>query len=147
VPIRICTIGFTRKSAERFFTLLKEARVERLIDTRLNNVSQLAGFAKRDDLAYFTRAICGIDYVHEPLLAPTQELLDAFKKQKGDWTDYERQFNALIAGRRIEQALAPALLHNGCLLCSEDTPEHCHRRLVVDYLSTHWPDVTVEHLV
>lgn len=147
MAVKIYTIGFTKKSAEKFFTLLREAGVDRLIDTRLNNVSQLAGFAKRDDLRYFLREICGIEYIHEPLLAPTQEMLDAFKKQKGDWADYEVQFLELIKQRRIEDTVSPELLNNSCLLCSEDTPEHCHRRLVVEYLSEKWPDVSVEHLI
>lgn len=145
--IRICTIGFTKKSAETFFTLLKEAGVKRLIDTRLNNVSQLAGFAKRDDLRYFLQEIGGIEYRHEPLLAPTQELLDGFKKAKGTWQDYERQFLALITSRQIESVFTPELLDDACLLCSEDTPEHCHRRLVVEYLADKWQSVTIEHLV
>ncbi len=147
MAVKVFTIGFTKKSAETFFTLLKHAGVRRLIDTRLNNVSQLAGFAKRDDLAYFLRAICGIEYLHERLLAPTQEMLDEFKKRKGDWSVYERQFRALLIERRIEDALLPELLNDSCLLCSEETPEHCHRRLVVEYLAEKWPDVTVEHLL
>lgn len=147
MAVKIFTIGFTKKSARRFFTLLKESGVRRLIDTRLNNVSQLAGFAKRDDLEYFAKAICGIDYLHELLLAPNQDMLDTYKKQKGDWAIYEREFMALLAERQIESKLSPDLLHDSCLLCSEDTPEHCHRRLVVEYLSEKWPDVTVEHLI
>ena len=147
MAVRICTIGFTKKSAETFFTLLKEAGVRRLIDTRLNNVSQLAGFAKRDDLEYFLRTICGIEYLHARLLAPNQEMLDDFKKRKGDWAVYERQFLDLLAERRIEEALSPKVLNHSCLLCSEETPEHCHRRLVVEYLAEKWHDVSVEHLV
>jgi uncharacterized protein (DUF488 family) len=118
-----------------------------LIDVRLNNVSQLAGFAKRADLQYFLRELCGADYVHETLLAPTQELLDAYKKNKGSWADYERGFLALMAERKIEERLdrdlfaAPA-----ALLCSEPTAEHCHRRLVTDYLQSHWEDFQVTHL-
>ncbi len=147
MAVKIFTIGFTRKSAETFFTLIREAGVSRLIDTRLNNVSQLAGFAKRDDLRYFLESICSVDYRHERLLAPTQEMLDGFKKQKGDWSAYERQFLDLMADRRIDKVFSPDLLDNSCLLCSEETPEHCHRRLVVEYLSEKWPDVTVEHLI
>ena len=145
--IRICTIGFTKKSAERFFTMLKEAGVRRLIDTRLNNISQLAGFAKRDDLRFFLKEIGGIEYLHEPLLAPSQDMLDAFKKEKGDWSVYEEQFLTLMAERRIADVLSPDLLNDSCLLCSEDTPEHCHRRLVVEYLSERWQYVSVEHLI
>jgi len=108
-PITLFTIGFTKKSAERFFTALQNAGVARVLDVRLHNVSQLAGFAKRDDLAYFLKAIAGIDYVHLADLAPTQEMLDAFKKQKGDWPDYERQYLALLQARKAEDAPSRAL--------------------------------------
>jgi uncharacterized protein (DUF488 family) len=141
------TIGFTRKSAEIFFTRLQEERVKRLVDVRLNNISQLAGFSKRDDLRFFARAICDIDYVHLPQLAPTQEMLDAFKKQKGDWQEYARQFVELIAERRIEDTVARELLDGGCLLCSEEKPAECHRRLVAEYLRDKWGDVEIRHLL
>lgn len=144
--MKLFTIGFTKKSAETFFTTLQEAHVKRLIDVRLNNVSQLAGFSKRDDLAYFARVICGIEYVHEPELAPTQEILDAFKKKKGAWEDYERDFLALMAERRIESKFQPDQLDGSCLLCSEETPEHCHRRLVAEFLKERWEDVGILHL-
>ncbi|HXB68254.1 MAG TPA: DUF488 domain-containing protein [Candidatus Acidoferrales bacterium] len=143
----IYTIGFTKKSAEAFFGGLQTAKVQRLVDVRLNNTSQLAGFAKRDDLRYFTRAICGIDYVHLTELAPTEDMLDAYKKRKGDWALYERQFLALMADRRVEETLSRAVLDGGCLLCSENTPEHCHRRLVAEYLKQKWYDVEIEHLI
>jgi uncharacterized protein (DUF488 family) len=145
--MKIYTIGFTQKSAEAFFARLHTAGVKRLVDVRLKNVSQLAGFAKRDDLRYFTRAICGIDYVHLTELAPAEEMLDAYKKQKGDWAVYERRFLALMAERRVEETLSPAVLDGGCLLCSEETPEHCHRRLVAEYLKQKWGDVEIEHLI
>lgn len=144
--MKLFTIGFTKKSAETFFTTLQGAGVKRLIDVRLNNVSQLAGFSKRDDLAYFAREICGIEYIHEPELAPTQEILDAFKKNKGAWKDYERDFLALMAERRIESRFQPAQLDGACLLCSEETPEHCHRRLVAEYLKGEWNGVEIRHL-
>ena len=145
--MKIFSIGFTKKSAETFFNSLRGAGVKRLVDVRLNNVSQLAGFTKREDLRYFTKAICGIDYVHVPDLAPTQEILDAFKKLKGDWGLYERQFLALMAARRIEETLSRELLAGGCLLCSEEQPHHCHRRLVAEYLLKKWGDVEIEHLL
>jgi len=144
--MRLFTIGFTKKSAETFFTRLRDAGVGRLVDVRLNNVSQLAGFTKREDLRYFTKAICGIEYVHVPNLAPTQEILDAFKKRKGDWKLYERQFVELLRKRRIETTTSREMLNGGCLLCSEETPEHCHRRLVAEYLRDAWGDVEIEHL-
>jgi uncharacterized protein (DUF488 family) len=145
--MKIFTIGFTKKSAEAFFTRLQDAGVRRLIDVRLNNVSQLAGFTKKEDLKYFTRAICGIEYLHLPELAPTAEILDPYKKQKnGDWQLYERQFLELMRSRRVEETIPPELLDRGCLLCSEETPDHCHRRLVVEYLSERWGGIEVEHL-
>jgi uncharacterized protein (DUF488 family) len=145
--IRLFTIGFTKKSAEEFFTLLKDAGVARVLDVRLHNTSQLAGFAKQDDLAYFLRAIAGIDYVHLPDLAPTAEILDAYKKQKGPWSDYEPKFLELIRSRKIEKTERRELFDRGCLLCSENKPEQCHRRLVAEYLAEKWGDVEVVHLV
>ena len=148
--MKIFTIGFTRKSAETFFTRLKDAHVSRLVDIRLNNVSQLAGFTKRDDLRFFTSAICGIEYVHMPQLAPTQEILDAYKKRKGDWQDYERAFGDLIRLRRIEDTVSRDLLDGACLLCSEEKADHCHRRLVAEYLREKWggpgDHLEIEHL-
>jgi uncharacterized protein (DUF488 family) len=142
----VYTIGFTRKSAAEFFGLLRGAGVRRLIDVRLNNVSQLAGFSKRDDLAFFVKELCGADYVHEPRLAPTQEMLDAYKKAKGDWAEYERRFLRLVADRQIEARLDRGLFDGAALLCSEPTPEHCHRRLVVEYLAGKWGGIEVVHL-
>lgn len=147
--IKIHTIGFTQKPAEEFFTKLQDAKVKRVIDIRLNNISQLAGFAKRKDLEYFLRVICGMDYVHLPILAPTQELLDAYKKQKGDWEAYEKEFTKLMGDRKIEDNVSKELLNDGCLLCSEHEPVHCHRRLVAEYLHDKWCDVDIQisHIV
>jgi uncharacterized protein (DUF488 family) len=144
--MKIFTIGFTKKSAETFFTRLINAGVKRLVDVRLNNVSQLAGFTKRDDLRYFTRAICNVDYVHLPDLAPTKDILDAYKKHKGDWGLYERQFLDLMRSRRVEDKISPKMLDGGCLLCSEEKPHHCHRRLVAEYLKEKWGNVEIEHI-
>ncbi len=146
-PIDIFTVGFTKKSAEKFFEKLRAAGVKRVVDVRLNNVSQLAGFSKKDDLQYFLKQILGIDYVHEPLLAPTQQLLDAYKKGGGRWEDYERDFLRLMDERRIEEKIDPSLLEGGCLLCSEDKPHHCHRRLVLEHLQRHWGTLSIKHLV
>jgi uncharacterized protein (DUF488 family) len=145
--MKIFTIGFTKKPAEMFFMRLKNAGVKRLVDVRLNNVSQLAGFTKKDDLRYFTKEICHIDYVHVPALAPTADILDPYKKQKnGDWPLYERQFRALMEQRRIEETVSRDVLDGGCLLCSEEKPHHCHRRLVAEYLKEKWGDVEIEHI-
>jgi uncharacterized protein (DUF488 family) len=144
--MKIFTIGFTKKSAETFFGRLKASGAKRLVDVRLNNVSQLAGFAKRDDLRYFTSAICNMDYAHLTLLAPTQDILDAYKKQKGDWDLYEKQFLDLMRERKIEEKAPRELLDGGCLLCSEEKPHHCHRRLVAEYLKEKWGGVEIEHI-
>lgn len=144
--MKVFTIGFTKTSAESFFSRLQKAGVKKVIDVRLNNVSQLAGFAKRDDLHYFLKALCGIEYAHLPELAPTQEMFDAYKKQKGLWADYEKQFLELMKSRRIEETITRATLDGACLLCSEDRPHHCHRRLVAEYLKSKWGDLDLVHL-
>lgn len=146
MSIRLFTIGFAGKNAERFFGVLKSAGVKRVIDIRLNNTSQLAGFTKKDDLGFFLREVAGIDYLHLLEFAPTQEILDAFKKDKGDWALYEQRFKALIAERRIEAVLPRETADGACLLCSEKEPDHCHRRLVAEYLQKQWGDVSVVHL-
>ena len=145
-PIRLFTIGFTQKSARQFFSTLIESNVRRVVDIRLNNSSQLAAFTKRADLEYFLGALGNIEYTHAPQLAPTQDILDAYKKRKGAWAVYERQFLALMSDRRIEQSIAPTTLDNACLLCSEPTPEQCHRRLVAEYLSEKLGGIEICHL-
>jgi uncharacterized protein (DUF488 family) len=146
--VEIFTIGFTRTTAGDFFDRLKSQRVERLLDVRLNNKSQLAGFAKRDDLAYFLRELVGASYEHAPLLAPTQDILDDFKKKKEmPWEEYERRFLALLGEREVENKLSPGeFSQRTVLLCSESTPEHCHRRLVVEYLRERWGNLEIVHL-
>lgn len=144
--MKVFTIGFTQKTAERFFDLLKRSGAKRVVDVRLNNVSQLAGFAKKQDLAYFAKQICGMEYVHVPELAPTQDILDEYKKNKGDWTVYERKFLHLMQKRHIEKTVSREIIENGCLLCSEDKPHHCHRRLVAEYLKQQWGNVEIQHL-
>ncbi|MEV3851485.1 DUF488 domain-containing protein [Streptomyces microflavus] len=145
--MKIYTIGFTKKPAKKFFGLLSAARVKTLVDIRLNNVSQLSGFAKRDDLAYFLSEICGVSYAHRSELAPTHSMLDDYKKKRTDWAEYEARFLELMEQRDISQLIPQELLSNSVLLCSEDTPHRCHRRLVAEYLALRWEGVTVEHLV
>ena len=145
-PITLFTIGFNGKSAEEFFETLRNAAVRRLVDVRLNNVSQLAGFTKKRDLEYFLRSIAGIAYVHEPSLAPTKDILDAYKKKRIGWNEYESQFKQLLQSRRPHEQLTSSELDRACLLCSEPTPEHCHRRLVAEYLKEQWKDITIQHL-
>ena len=145
--MHLFTIGFTKKNARRFFETLRSSGTRRVVDVRLNNVSQLAGFAKKDDLAYFLEKIGGIDYVHLPELAPTQAMLDDYKKHGGDWATYEARFLELMRQRRVEDTVPRDLLADGCLLCSEDKPHHGHRRLVAEYLQEHWGNTEIRHLV
>jgi uncharacterized protein (DUF488 family) len=145
--MEIYTIGFTQTTAERFFKRLADAGVRRVLDVRLNNTSQLAGFAKASDLPYFLGELIGASYEHEPLLAPTKELLDDYRKRKGAWTAYETGFLELMARRAIETAISRSDFETStALLCSEATADRCHRRLVCDYLIERWPDVRAVHL-
>lgn len=145
-PVRLFTIGFTGKTAKQFFTSLEQAGVRRLVDTRLNNVSQLAGFAKRKDLEYFLKAIANIEYEHDTELAPTADMLDAYKKKKIDWAEYEKRFNELLEKRTPELHHEPVDFDGACLLCSEPTPHHCHRRLVAERLKKTWPEMQIVDL-
>lgn len=144
--MKVFTIGFTKKPAREFFGKLRRPGLARLLDVRLNNVSQLAGFSKRDDLLFFCEAILSIQYVHLPELAPTQAMLDEFKQNHGAWEDYEAKFLGLMAERKVEDRLAREVIDGGCLLCSEPTPQNCHRRLVAEYLQRKWGDVEIEHI-
>ena len=145
--MKIYTMGFAKKTAEQFFELLKKNKIRRLIDIRLNNVSQLAGFTKKQDLPYLLKEIANVDYVHEPLLAPKQEIIDALKKHKGSWDDFEKGFLPLMKERKVEKALDKKMFKVPVvLLCSEPEPEHCHRRLVAEYLRSKWKDVEIIHL-
>ncbi len=145
--IHLFTIGFTKKNAEQFFGRIMAAGVKRVVDVRLNNTSQLAGFAKKDDLAYLLKQLGGIDYVHLPELAPTKDMLDEYKKNKGDWSVYENKFLGLMRQRQIEKTVPREMLDGGCLLCSEEKPHHCHRRLVAEYLNEKWHNIETKHLV
>jgi uncharacterized protein (DUF488 family) len=143
----VYTIGFAKKTAAQFFGTLRQAGIRRVLDVRLNNTSQLAGFTKRADLEFFLKALCDADYVHEPRLAPTKPLLQAYKKSKGDWSEYERGFLQLMADRGVEGQIDPEWFAiPTALLCSEPTAERCHRRLVLEYLRSKWGDFPIVHL-
>jgi uncharacterized protein (DUF488 family) len=146
--VEIYTIGFTKRAAAEFFGALRRAGIRRLIDVRLNNTSHLAGFAKRDDLEYFLREICGAEYVHVPLLAPTDEILDGYKDKSLSWDEYEARFLALLAERKVEEGVDRRLFDDGpaVLLCSEPEADHCHRRLVAEYLQRKWGGFEITHL-
>jgi uncharacterized protein (DUF488 family) len=146
------TIGFTKKSASRFFSLLNpfSTGIERVIDIRLHNKSNISGFAKQDHLSFFLRQICDVDYVHLPILAPSQDLYNDFIKKKKneriDWATYERRFNSLLVARQVERTIDQQIVDRSCLLCSEASPDKCHRRLVVEYLQDCWDDFEIVHL-
>ncbi len=145
--MEIYTIGFTKKTAAEFFGKLKQAKIRQLLDIRLNNSSQLAGFTKRDDLAYFLQEICEATYRHELALTPTHDILDTYKKMGGSWQAYEQAFLELMTERQVETHLDRSLFElPTALLCSEATAEHCHRRLVAEYLQQHWGNISVIHL-
>ena len=127
--------------------MLRRAGIKRLLDVRLNNSSRLAGFARRDDLPFLLEELCGAEYLHEPMLAPTRDLLDAYREGREKWPGYERRFLKLMRERRVEEALARNLFEAPTvLLCSEATPEHCHRRLVLEYLDREWGGIRAVHL-
>lgn len=145
----IYSAGFAEWTAERFFGELKINAIDRLVDVRLNNVSQLAGFAKKRDLEYFLQVICDAEYCHEPMLAPTATMLKEFRAKKISWDEYEKLFIELLVDRKVETVLSREIFSgNPVFLCSEHKPEHCHRRLVLDYLQKHWDlKSTIVHLV
>lgn len=146
-PIEIYTIGFTKKGAEKFFELLRDASITRLIDTRINNRSQLSGFAKRDDLIFFLDELLDAEYIHDTDLAPTKELLDEWRNDEISWSKYEERFTELMTEREIEVKLDKSIFADPTvLLCSEHQPDYCHRRLVVEYLDEKWGDVNAVHL-
>ncbi|MDQ4627786.1 DUF488 domain-containing protein [Janthinobacterium lividum] len=145
--MNIYTIGFTKKSAESFFEFINKNSIKTLIDVRLNNISQLSGFAKKDDLKFFLKELCSTEYIHIPDLAPTKEILTPYQDKKIKWDAYEDLFLNLMAKRNIERTIDKNLLEQGCLLCSEHEPHHCHRRLVVEYLNKNSDlNLKVKHL-
>ncbi len=145
--MEICSIGFTKWSAAGFFGALSEARVERLVDVRVSNTSQLAGFAKRSDLGFFLDRLVGVSYEHHPDLAPTPELLKAYRSKEISWPEYEPAFLDLLDARAVAAHLDPdSFRARSVLLCSEHEPDRCHRRLVIDYLADHWGGISARHL-
>ena len=143
---RVFTIGFGRKCAREFFELLSTSGIKRIIDVRLNNVSQLAGFTKILDLEYFLQEISNIGYIHIPELAPSKDILDGYKKKEIDWPEYENRFRKLLVDRKAEDLLTAEDICDNCFLCSEPLPDKCHRRLVVEYLQTFYDNIEIFHL-
>lgn len=144
--MKLYTIGFTRKSAADFFGLLRESGAKRVVDVRLRNTSGLAGFSKKSDLPWFLRELCGMDYVHLPRLSPADDLLDAYRQKRVSWDEYEPIFQSIIERRLIRAAIPQDIIADSCLLCSEDKPENCHRRLLAEHFQRHWGNVEIVHL-
>ena len=145
--IKLYTIGFTEKTAEKFFTLLQKAEIKKILDIRINNISQLAGFAKGRDLAYFTKVIVNADYEHDVDLAPTKELLKDYRDNKISWTNYEKEYIDILNKRNILKKLDFNKLDGVCLLCSEHKPDVCHRRLLAEYLQKANQEIEIIHLI
>lgn len=143
------TIGFTQKTAEQFFGMIRDADVDRIIDVRLKSDSQIAGFAKSPNLQFFAKELCGIDYHHLPFLAPSTPLFTSYKKEKTmGWPDFRDRFLDLMDERHVEEKVSRDLLDGACLLCSEHEPHECHRTLVAEYLRGRWNvAICLVHLV
>lgn len=144
--MELFTIGFAGKSAEQFFTSLVKHGVRKVIDIRLNNVSQLAGFTKKNDLKYFLKVICDIEYQYLPQLTASKELLQAYRNEKLPWAEYEKTYLQLLEDRQVLKSLKPEDFDKACLLCSEEKPDHCHRRLAAEYFQKNWLDFKVNHI-
>ncbi|HVJ01246.1 MAG TPA: DUF488 domain-containing protein [Sphingomonas sp.] len=144
--MKLYTIGFTQTKAQNFFDRLEKAGVKSVLDTRLNRVSQLAGFAKQADLSFFLERLSGIHYSVEQSLAPTADMLDAYRKKEIGWSEYERRYLELLNARKVENSIDMTKLDYCCLLCSEAKPDHCHRRLAANYLAEARDNITIIHL-
>lgn len=144
--IKLFTLGFAQKSAEQFFKILKAAGVKKLIDIRLNNESQLAGFTKMKDLKYFLKEICEIAYEYRPEFAPTKDILNAYKKKEMSWQEYEVKYNRLLEERDAYALICPEELNMACFLCSEPKADACHRRLLAEYFNMKFKELEIVHL-
>jgi len=144
--IKLFTIGFANKTAQKFFELLSVNNVQKIIDIRVNNTSQLSGFAKAKDLEFFAGKICNISYTYMPDFAPTKELLSQYRVKKITWDEYTNQYLELIKIRVVEKTINIEEFHNCCLLCSEHLPQQCHRRLLAEYLQSRFCNIEIHHL-
>jgi uncharacterized protein (DUF488 family) len=144
--VNVFTIGYAGKNAREFFTILRQANITKVIDVRLYNTSQLAGFTKKRDIEFFLRSIVGAKYTHLPIMAPTKQLLNDYKKGLINWQQYETQFKSIITERQIEKHIMPQDMDMACFLCSEATADNCHRRLVAEHLAKHLQNVSIVHL-
>ena len=144
--IRVFTIGCAGKNARQFFSILKQSGIRKVIDVRLYNTSQLAGFTRKHDVEYFLQAIVGAEYIHMPIMAPTKQLLNDYKKRLISWQQYETEFKSIITQRKIDKHITLQDMDMSCFLCSEATADNCHRRLVAEYLAGFWPNISIIHL-
>lgn len=146
--INLYTIGFTKKTAEKFFNLLIDNNVEKVLDIRLNNTSQLSAFAKYPDIEYFLKEIAGIGYIHDKNFAPDKNTLISYKKGEITWEDYIEEFEASMQERDIEEYIAEKYsnINNYCLLCSEATPVNCHRSLLAQIFKRNIGKIEIKEL-
>ncbi len=143
--MNIFTIGFSQKTAEEFFTLLIKNNVKKLVDIRLNNKSQLAGFANAKHLPYFLK-LHNITYEYKPELAPSKDLLNGYKNKTISWEEYIKIYNKLLIDRDVLKDISIDELDDIVLLCSEPTAEQCHRRLMAEYLTKNLKKINIKHL-
>lgn len=146
--IKVCTIGFTKKTAKQFFSILTKNNIDTVVDIRLNNSSQLAGFSKYPDIEFFLEKICNTGYKHDLHFAPKDSTLTKYKKKQISWDEYEKEFAQTMMERKITEYIKANYSSEGsiCLLCSEPTPENCHRRLVANYFKEIFHEVQILHL-
>jgi len=144
--MKIYTMGASKKSIKEFISTLRKPGLVRLLDIRLKNDSPLLGFTRKRDLPYLLERILGLEYHHLRILAPTEEILYKYRNKRIDWEAYERQFLAILAEREVERQIDRNLVDGGCFLCTEPTPNHCHRRLVAEHFHDCWGDLEIEHL-
>jgi uncharacterized protein YeaO (DUF488 family) len=147
VDMKLFTIGFTGKSAEKFFGLLETSKASKLIDIRINRTSQLAGFAKEQDLKFFLPKLIGMDYVIREDLAPTKELLASYRNKEINWDEFADKYSELLKQRGVIDSLNSELFDNAVLLCSENEPEKCHRSLLANLINKKFPNFQVTNLV
>ena len=145
---KIYTIGFTKKTAKQFFSILNENHIDIVVDIRLNNSSQLAGFSKYPDVEFFLDKICNIRYKHDLHFAPSESTLARYKKKQISWEEYQIEFAQTMQDRNITEYIKTNYDNDIsiCLLCSEPTPENCHRRLVAEYFKNIFNEIEIIHL-
>jgi len=144
--IKLFTIGYTKKSAQQFFELLKKNQIKRVVDIRLNNKGVFAGFSKMGDIQYFCKILINADYIYKPEFAPTKDMLKRYRKKEITWEDYEKEYDDLIEKRNIKESLKINEYDYNCFLCSEHLPDKCHRKLLAEYFLKLNSNIEISHI-